>query len=893
MDAQEIVFQCLDGNLTAEQIQQLQQMKNLTTELLESTYVDDEQGIQTVHIVVENPAEPATSSELEVQPIDPNDELTIKYIHGIISFEQFMKEHSMFNKREDADQTIEMEEAEDNEEVEMEQEEEPKPSTSGQNEAVVKQEEPPVKKRKKRPKKMHSRLAKDLQGLMGEANLMYARGQHMEAIKMCMEVVRLAPTAPEPFQTLAMLYDEIGDTEKSMQFLLIAAHLMPSNAEQWMRLAEMAVDFNKLKDAITYLSKAIKAEPGNIDLIFERSSLHRHLDEKDKAIDGYIQILKLLPVDAADRYIQLVRDTAKLAHEIDKNDLAIQIIENAFEERPACITSEDVNLLVELHMSQKEYVKPVQVIVQNCGIKLKLLRDEEIEGQTARDIFETKELRENIKSVIVPEMMPIDLQVKLVVCLIHLKMDEIVQVLVAPLFELSAEEYGDLFLDVSEAYMEEDQFKEAKPILATLVNSQTYNLAAVWNTYGECLNAMGELQNAAEAFKHVVELAPIHFNARVQLSTIQQRLGKPEEALNALTQDISKPQEIIGQDIRLLHQRCLLLHSQGKYSEFLELAKKMLFSHFKEILNPQHIAVVLSYRTQKHRSLALRQMLGSDVHSVLKDAPCFDGTNALPLDDVWELYLKVCNTLCDLDRYQEFEELAITALTVPQFMDDSSKSKEAEFICLISFILNKNGNYAFNFVKEYCMKEIDNNRAWNLFNQVIHISDHQRHNRFLMRYMLKATDNLPLGILNGHQSMINGNYKYALAEYIAAYRRIPKDPLISLCIGLSFIYLASAKFSMRRHFLVIQGCAFLNQYMQLRGECQESCFNLGRAMHQLSLFHAAVYFYEKGLTLSPCIEGEDGVFDLTKELAFNLCRIYQSSNSDDMARMIMEKYLVV
>ena len=47
---------------------------------------------------------------------------------------------------------------------------------------------PFVLSQKRRP---HARLAKDLQGLMGEANLKFARGQHEEAVKMCMEVIRL------------------------------------------------------------------------------------------------------------------------------------------------------------------------------------------------------------------------------------------------------------------------------------------------------------------------------------------------------------------------------------------------------------------------------------------------------------------------------------------------------------------------------------------------------------------------------------------------------------------------------------------------------------------------------------------------------------------------------
>ena len=51
---------------------------------------------------------------------------------------------------------------------------------------------------------------------MGEANLRYARGDRETAVRMCMEVIRQDPSAPEPFQTLSTLYEESGEQEKSL-----------------------------------------------------------------------------------------------------------------------------------------------------------------------------------------------------------------------------------------------------------------------------------------------------------------------------------------------------------------------------------------------------------------------------------------------------------------------------------------------------------------------------------------------------------------------------------------------------------------------------------------------------------------------------------------------------
>ena len=43
-----------------------------------------------------------------------------------------------------------------------------------------------------------------------------------------------------------------------------------------------------------------------------------------------------------------------------------------------------------------------------------------------------------------------------------------------------------------------------------------------------------------------------------------------------------------------------------------------------------------------------------------------------------------------------------------------------------------------------------------------------------------------------------------LGEYVLALKQSPRDPLISLCIGLTFIHIASQKFASRRHSLIVQ-----------------------------------------------------------------------------------------
>ena len=87
---------------------------------------------------------------------------------------------------------------------------------------------------------------------------------------------------------------------------------------------------------------------------------------------------------------------------------------------------------------------------------------------------------------------------------------------------------------------------------------------------------------------------------------------------------------------------------------------------------------------------------------------------------------------------------------------------------------------------------------------------------------------------------------------------------------------------------------------------QESLYNLGRAMHQLSLLPQAIHYYKAALEAPPYVHPPPSAaaasdptrpalpsMDLTKEIAFNLALIYKSSGSLNLAKMYISKYIVI
>ena len=60
--------------------------------------------------------------------------------------------------------------------------------------------------------------------------------------------------------------------------------------------------------------------------------------------------------------------------------------------------------------------------------------------------------------------------------------------------------------------------------------------------------------------------------------------------------------------------------------------------------------------------------------------------------------------------------------------------------------------------------------------------------------------------------------------------------------------------------------------------------------------HMAVQYYKKALDSPPPVKSRDNepqVYDLSREIAYNLALIYRGSGSEHLARFYIRKYLVI
>jgi general transcription factor 3C polypeptide 3 (transcription factor C subunit 4) len=161
-------------------------------------------------------------------------------------------------------------------------------------------------------------------------------------------------------------------------------------------------------------------------------------------------------------------------------------------------------------------------------------------------------------------------------------------------------------------------------------------------------------------------------------------------------------------------------------------------------------------------------------------------------------------------------------------------------------------------------------------------SNFQKH---LNRKGLKEPDNYMILLLHANVLLTNKSYSLALGYYLKAYKLVPDDPTLSLCIGVACLHLAMQRTSYNRHAQIAQGFSFLYRYYDGMGQNSEANYNMGRAYHYVNLVTHASTYYNKVLSDPNAHE------EFLKAASYNLSLIYICSNNFHKSKEIMEKHM--
>lgn len=695
-----------------------------------------------------------------------------------------------------------------------------------------------------------------------------------------MEIIRQVPLAPEPFLTLAQIHD--SNPEKYLQFSLIAAHLNPADSEQWIRIAMFCIEQNDIKRAINCFTKAIKFNPKDIELRLKRIELLESIDDDKTAFRCWHSLVFIIPVEQGAFLLQTAKMVTERFVKAKQYVKALEVMSYAYRKVPGLFQNEDLNQLFELLISNNEFKQVIDILCLHTELQV--------------TCYSTNQCDTIIDKVKIPKLMILDFRSKLIVSLIHLKAYHLMECLIDNIFtHINITDAGDCYLDVAEALMKMERFNDAIRLLEPLLKSKNYCLAAVWLRHADCYRAIGDCDKAIISYSQVVKMAPQHFDARLTLAALLKQQGRDAEALRALEQNLES--ELI--DPCVLYERCFMLKEIYDYEQYINVAMLLISRHCIRLRNSYEMFVVTHTSKWSNKLQLIRENRRARKEPIEdEEGPEFVriSENQPSIEEEFNLLKSVLETLLSMKKVTLMQRFTFTALSSKRF--GLQYTREMYFNALLSTIFNRDSNFGFVLIKDLIVKHLKNHRMWNLFNVIIQFTDSNcRYSRFLNRLIDRsgnAIEDWPK-ILRANYWIVSGTYKYALNDYMRNFK-IDPSPLVALLIGITYMSIAQQKYTTKKHMLISQSISFLNEYAKIREPeaYNEIQYNLGRLYHQFGMCHIAVHYYKQVLTFSnEIIQKHQKYLNLQKEAAYNLHLIYKKSGNHELARKMLNDFIVI
>ncbi|XP_056639474.1 general transcription factor 3C polypeptide 3 [Diorhabda sublineata] len=726
----------------------------------------------------------------------------------------------------------------------------------------------------KSSRKENSKLPSHLKGLMGEANLRYARGDLDTAKKMCFEVIRQAPDAYEPYLTLSQMYENVN-MKKYKAYLMLASHLGPQNIAITCRLAELCLQDGDIDEAIKCYSRGIKHNPQSLFLHRKRLELLEKKGDEKNSLMAKQTMANNIKEKYSDIIIDSVMEVAK-EHYKNKNYIrSIDVLRIPIRRIPDKVNHDIINVLLEVLLISGRYSDCLDIFTQFCGFVF--------------DVTVTDENSIIINSYEIPDNLPLDLHIKFISCLVKLRSQHLFPELINKmLIDLDVEVFGDLYLDVVESLISVGYYEEALKLLVPLVKSKAYFAAAIWLKYAECLAHCNMTEQAIDAYFTVRYLAPSHIEVLYPLAMLLLKENKKDEALKVMSQDVEQNKL----DVRVLLEKMKLLIQLKDWESYWK-SVELLFSRHSIILkHDEELKLILTKDRYQEKVVRLKKMrkFRNDNTNVESN---FEVIGELNRDEEYQIYKDILQLALDKKEYcylQKFIFMGFVSRTFPRDCPDTNII--AAFACL----LTNDTYHGFTILRELLIKHPCNNLVWNWFGLLTSTLEDVRFLKFLDRRSKEfVSENRKIVMANYNLSV--GSYIATINYYLKSFKR-SKSIFSSFMLAVSMLqYHCQRNLSKSMKKLMAESVSYLFlKYAKHRHPLaeQEVYYNLGRMYHQLGVMYLAEYYYNKVFKVdNEFLEKYPEIVCLKREAAFNLHVIYKSYGNLIAARDILYKYVII
>ncbi|KIJ64224.1 hypothetical protein HYDPIDRAFT_175610 [Hydnomerulius pinastri MD-312] len=414
------------------------------------------------------------------------------------------------------------------------------------------------KKKKKRERQVGPVLSHQVRALVGEGNQAYVDNDLTEAIRVMQEVIRIEPRAIPAWTVLAQCHDDSNEPQKALQLRIMAAHLR-HDAEEWERLARQSSALGFNQQALYCYTKLYSLDPTNVDALWDRASLAKEMNDLRTARHSLLAILKRFPHDNT-----VLTELRPILIELSDLKLCAALYQGALEHyqtihplghaldpslsgEGAPITGFgfiELLVLADLYNTMNEFEKAVETIRKGCRW---------LQGRAAQKFWDVCEddreydiTREEANDPIQragdvqPGYYPLDVNARHRLAVARIKMGEAEEGKMHANIVLAQDvlDYAALFGEIADAYFELEMYADAGPIYETLGADPATSSLYVLLQVATCRRMQGDLREASEVYKQVVDADPSNTDAKMKLAELYEIMDEPRKALELVYQVI-------------------------------------------------------------------------------------------------------------------------------------------------------------------------------------------------------------------------------------------------------------------------------------------------------------------------------------------------------------------
>ena len=210
----------------------------------------------------------------------------------------------------------------------------------------------------------------EFKALHSEATMAFITGDLDRAEALTLQAITLNPDMYAAHNLLSEIHMARPDKKKAIIAAWNGAHTRPGDAQIWSRIARLILELDDddreqwLEAAVYCYSRVITADKTNLEARFQKAALQREIGHTRKSAYEYEQLLKLLPHDTS--ILRLLAELYILLGEPDKAlkhyQKTVSHLQDLTSDDLMGFDWSDVNIIAELHASDKQYKVAVATI---------------------------------------------------------------------------------------------------------------------------------------------------------------------------------------------------------------------------------------------------------------------------------------------------------------------------------------------------------------------------------------------------------------------------------------------------------------------------------------------------------------------------------------------------